>query len=63
MSSKHLEPAERDDKTDSPTAMSSTIRQLIAMGAQLGLVDGDLWLEMEGEYDVEDDVISIGDSA
>ena len=43
------------------TAMSSTIRQLIAMGAQLRLVDGDLWLDMEGEYDVEDDVITIGD--
>jgi hypothetical protein len=56
-----LEPAEWDDKTDSPTAMSSTIRQLIAMGAQLRLVDGDLWLDMEGEYDVEDDVITIGD--
>ena len=31
------------------------------MGAQLRLVDGDLWLDMEGEYDVEDDVITIGD--
>ena len=56
-----LEPAEWDDKTDSPTVMSSTIKQLIAMGAQLTLVDGDLWLDMEGEYDAEDDVISIGD--
>ena len=56
-----LEPASWDDKTDSPTAMSSTIRQLIAMGAPLRIVDGDLYLDMDDEYDVEDDVISIGD--
>ena len=36
-----LEPASWDDKTDSPTAMSSTIRQLVAMGAPLRIVDGE----------------------
>ena len=41
--------------------MSSTIRQMVAMGAPLRIVDGDLYLDMDDEYDVEDDVISIGD--
>ena len=41
--------------------MSSTIRQLVAMGGPLRIVDGDLYLDMDDEYDVEDDVISIGD--
>ena len=31
------------------------------MGAPLRIVDGDLYLDMDDEYDVEDDVISIGD--
>ena len=41
--------------------MSSTIRQMVAMGAPLGIVDGDIYLDMDDLYDVEDDVISIGD--
>ena len=34
--------------------------QLVAMGAPLRIVDGDPYLDMDDEYDVEDDVISIG---
>ena len=49
-----MEPPEWDGKTDSPTAMSSTVRQLIAMG-KAEVIDGDLYMEI-------DDVISIGDS-
>ena len=42
--------------------MAFTIRQMVAMGAPLRIVDGDLYLDMDDEYDVEDDVISsIGD--
>ncbi len=41
--------------------MSSTIRQLIAMGAPLEIIDGDLYLDLGDEYDIELDVISIGD--
>ena len=48
-----LEPPEWDGQTDSPTAMSSTVRQLIAMGTA-EVVDGDVYLEVE-------DCISIGD--
>ena len=48
-----MEPPEWDGKTDSPTAMSSTVRQLIAMG-RAEVIDGDLYMEI-------DDVISIGD--
>ena len=48
-----MEPPEWDGKTDSPTAMSSSIRQLIAMG-KAEIVEGDLYMEI-------DDVISIGD--
>ena len=55
-----LEPASWDDKTDSPTVMSSTIRQMVAMGAPLRIVDGDLYLDMDDEYDVEDDVKVLG---
>ena len=44
-----LEPTEWDGKTDSPTVMSSTIRQLIAMGAPLKIVDGDLYVDMDTE--------------
>ena len=46
-----MEPPEWDGKTDSPTAMSSSIRQLIAMG-KAEVIEGDLYLEV-------DDVISI----
>ena len=57
-----LEPTEWDGKTDSPTVMSSTIRQLIAMGAPLKIVDGDLYVDMDTEGpDEDDDVISVGD--
>ena len=41
--------------------MSSTIRQMVAMGAPLRIVDGDLYLDMDDDCDVEDDVIPIGD--
>ena len=36
-----------------------TISQLVAMGSPLRIVDGDLYLDMDDEYDVEDDVIFI----
>ena len=39
-----MEPPEWDGKTDSPTAMSSTVRQLIAMG-RAEVIDGDLYME------------------
>ena len=48
-----MEPPEWDGKTDSPTAMSSTVRQPIAMG-RAEVIDGDLYMEA-------DDVLSIGD--
>ena len=48
-----MEPPEWDGKTDSPTAMSSTIRQLIAMG-KAEVIEGDIYMDI-------DDVISIGD--
>ena len=47
-----LEPKEWDSKTDSPTAMTSTVRQLVAMGVAP---------TMQGMTDIEDDVISVGD--
>ena len=50
-----MEPPEWDGKTDSPTAMSSTIRQLIAMG-KAEVIGGDQVLYMD-----INDVISIGD--
>ena len=48
-----MEPPEWDGRTDSPTAMSSTVRQLIAMG-RAEVIDGDLYMDV-------DDVLSIGD--
>ena len=48
-----MEPPKWDGKTDSPTAISSTVRQLIAMG-RAEVIDGDLYMEA-------DDALSIGD--
>ena len=48
-----MEPPEWDGKTDSPTAVSSTVRQLIAMG-KAEVIKGDLYMDI-------DDVIAIGD--
>ena len=46
-----LEPKEWDSKTDSPTAMTSTVRQLVAMGVVP---------TSNGMTDTEDDGISVG---
>ena len=47
-----LEPKEWDGKTDSPTAMTSTVRQLVAMGVTP---------TSDGMIHIDDDVISVGD--
>ena len=47
-----MEPKEWDSKTDSPTAMTSTVRQLVAMGVAP---------TSSGMTDIDDDVISVGD--
>ena len=50
-----LEPKEWADKTDSPTVLASTVKQLIAMGLEVEVVE-------HADPD-DDDVISIGDIA
>ena len=52
-----LEPKEWDSKTDSPTVLASTVKQLIAMGLEIEVVH-----DHAADPD-DEDVISVGDIA